>query len=283
MILGGIIVLSGSVQPMLAVGLGGASEDKPKLAARMRSLISESSDAAEANTALMTLFTDGLSDYEVEEGRILALGREYLQAGDDALAEIVFAFLQMAAYQISGDVSADVWAAHGDLNLARGKTSDAKAMYEVALGTDPDHAHSKQRLASLAGGQEAKLESGSEESDASGPRITRRDDLARFRFKFTEVGGSARTLMISETCNHSGVLRAVAQWDDETPWVFTSVSDTVFEQVNAPAGSKPVRLEFELDPGTAAEAVVVSGGSKGRFEWGGYLPEGFEPEMGACD
>ncbi len=258
---------------------GSSPEERSGLAGKMQALIAGTDDAAAANIALMTFYTDGLSDYEIDEAGVLALGREYLEAGDDARAEVVFSFLQMASFQVTREVSADIWAAHGDLRLARGDTSGAKSMYDVALGTDADHAYSKQRLASLAGGPAPKKPS----SAASSPQIARRDDLARFRFKFTEAGGGERTLMISETCNTSGVLRAVAQWENSAPWVFTSVSDTVFEQVNAPKGKKPVKLTFELDPGTAAEAVVVSGGAKGRFEWGGYLPDGFEPEMGTCD
>ncbi len=45
-----------------------------------------------------------------------------------------------------------------------------------------------------------------------------------------------------------------------------------------------MRLEFQLNPGhQGVEAVLVSGGSKGRFEEAGYIPDGFEPAMGTCE
>jgi hypothetical protein len=252
----------------------------------MRTLTAEADDAAAANTALMTIFPD-LGKYEVDEGAILALGREYLDAGNDAMAEVVFSYLQMAAYQVTGEVSADLWAAHGDVSLARGNTERAKDMYEVALSTDPGHAYSKQRLSSIATGQKPSSASpGPTAQGGAANRLSedRRDDLARFRFKYAEAGESGRELWVSETCYNSGVLRAVPQWGDKAPWVFKSVSEAVFEQINAPSGAKPVRLEFQLHPGHGGvEAVVASGGAKGRFEEAGYLPEGFEPEMGTCD
>ncbi len=190
-------------------------EKKSGLAAKMRALIAETDDAAAANIALMTFYSDGLSDYQIDEAGVIALGREYLQAGDDALAEVVFSFLQMEAYQVTGGVTADLWAAQGDVSLARGNVSGAKDMYEVALNTDPNHAYSKQRLAALEGGQTPKpspaAPSRAENRDAPNRlSIGRRGDLARFRFRYTEAGGSNRTLMVSETCYNSGVLRALS-------------------------------------------------------------------------
>jgi len=234
----------------------------------------------------MNLLSD-LGQYELDEAEVIALGREYLEAGDDAMAEVVFSYLQMAAYQVTGEVSADLWAAHGDVSLARGNTERAKDMYEVALNTDPGHAYSKEQMSSIGSGREPSSAAlGPVEQGGVANRLSegRRDDLARFRFKYAEGGGSDRELWISETCYNSGVLRAVNQWGSKESWVFKSVSDAVFEQVNAPAVTKPVRLEFELHYGHGGvEAVVVSGGAKGRFEEAGYLPDGFEPEMGTCD
>lgn len=265
---------------------GGSPGGGPSLASEMRALTAEADDAAAANTALMNLLPD-LGRYEVDEAAVIALGREYLEAGDDAMAEVVFSYLQMAAYQVTGEVSADLWAAHGDVSLARGNTERAKDMYEVALNTAPEHAYSKERLSSIESGQEpSSAAPGPVEQGGAANRLSegRRDDLARFRFKYADAGGSDRELWISETCYNSGVLRAVPQWGSEASWVFKSVADAVFEQVNTPAGTKPVRLEFELHYGHGGvEAVVVSGGAKGRFEEAGYLPDGFEPEMGTCD
>ena len=194
---------------------------------------------------------------------------------------------RMAAYQVTGGVSADLWAAHGDVSLARGNTGRAKDMYETALNTNPEHDYSKERLSSIGSGQVPSLAAPSPvEQGGVDSRLSegRRDDLARFRFKYSEGDGSDRELWISETCYSSGVLRAVPQWDSKESWVFKSVSEAVFEQVNAPAGTKPVRLEFQLHYGHGGvEAVVVSGGAKGRFEEAGYLPDGFEPEMGTCN
>ena len=39
-----------------------------------------------------------------------------------------------------------------DASLARGETARAQDMYEVALDTDPGHAYSQERLASISGG-----------------------------------------------------------------------------------------------------------------------------------
>jgi hypothetical protein len=251
----------------------------------MRALTGQAEDAAAANIALMGLMSD-LGRYEVDEAAVIALGREYLESGDDAMAEVVISFLQIAAYQVTGQVSADVWAAHGDVSAARGNTDRAKDMYEVALGTDPAHAYSKERLASIGSGGQPSSVAPAPEARAGGPdRLSegRRDDLARFRFKYAE-SGSGREIWMSETCYNSGVLRAVPQWGGNPSWVFESVSDAAFEQVDVPAGATPVRLEFELHHGHGGvEAVVVSGGADGRFEEAGYVPEGFEPELGTCD
>ncbi len=73
-------------------------------------------------------------------------------------------------------------------------------------------------------------------------------------------------------------------WDEgAAPWVFKSVAEGSFEQINPSRGAKPVRLDFEFDRSDAAWAVAVSGPFKGRFEEAGYNPEGFEPAKGACD
>ena len=277
----------GTPEPSASPGTSPPEGEGLSLAAKMRSLIEESGgDTVEVNSSLMSFYGEGLSDYEVDEAAVIALGREYLEAGDDTMAEIVFNFLQMAAYQVTGGVSADLWAAQGDVSLARGDTSNAKDMFEVALNTDPGHAYSKERLASL--GDAATPEPSPQGTPpAAAPRknrlsIGRRDDLARFRFRYADDSG--RELWVSETCYNSGVLRAVAQWGEAEPWVFESVSETTFEQANAASGEKPVRLEFQVHPGHGGvEAVVASGGAEGRFEEAGYLPDGFEPEMGTCD
>jgi hypothetical protein len=266
-------------------GEGGAAANGPSLADEMRTLTAAAEDAAAANTALAKLMPE-LGKYEVDEAAILALGREYLEAGDDAMAEVVFSHLQMAAYQVTGAVSADLWAAQGDVSLTRGNTDRAKEMYETALGTDPAHAYSKAQLSSIAGGPASPVAPAQIEPRAAVDRLSegRRPDLARFRFKYEEANGSGRELWISETCYNSGVLRAVPQWGDKAPWVFKSVSEAVFEQVDVAEGAKPVRLEFELHHGHGGIlGLDVSGGAKGRFDQGGYLPEGFEPEIGTCD
>ncbi len=263
----------------------GSAGKGPSLADEMRTLTAAAEDAAAANTALAKLMPE-LNEYEVDEAAIIALGREYLETGDDAMAEVVFSYLQMAAYQVTGAVSADLWAAHGDVSLTRGNTDRAREMYETALGTDPEHAYSKAQLSSIAGGQASPVGPTPVEPRVVVDRLSegRRPDLARFRFKYAETNGSGRELWISETCYNSGVLRAVPQWGEKAPWVFKSVSEAVFEQVDVPEGAKPVRLEFELHHGHGGVlGLVVSGGANGRFDEAGYLPEGFEPEMGTCD
>lgn len=264
---------------------GGSASRGPSLADEMRTLTAAADDAAAANTAMTKLMPE-LGKYEVDEAAIIALGREYLEAGDDAMAEVVFSYLQMAAYQVTGAVSADLWAAQGDVSLTRGNTDRAKEMYETALGTDPAHAYSKAQLSSIAVGQTSPVAPAQVEPRVMVDRLSegRRPDLARFRFKYAETNGSGRELWLSETCYNSGVLRAVPQWGEKEPWVFKSVSEAVFEQVDVPEGAKPVRLEFELHHGHGGIlGLDVSGGAKGRFDEAGYLPEGFEPEMGTCD
>lgn len=266
---------------------GGSAGKGPSLAEEMRTLTANAEDAAAANTAMTSLMPN-LGKYEVDEAAIIALGREYLDAGDDAMAEVVFSYLQVAAYQVTGGVSADLWAAQGDVSLARGNTDRAREMYETALGSDPAHAYSKQRLSSIGGGPQPSSGAPTQVAQQEAPlnRLSegRRTDLARFRFKYAETNGSGRELWLSETCYNSGVLRAVPQWGEKEPWVFRSVSEAVFEQVDVPAGAKPVRLEFELHHGHGGIlGLDVSGGANGRFDEAGYLPEGWEPEMGTCD
>ena len=265
-----------------------SEEGKPGLADKMRVVIEEAGDPIAVNKALRAFDSEELSDYEMDEAGILALGREYLEAGDDTRAEIVFSFLQTAAYQVTGTVSADVWTAHGDVSRSRGNNSRAKEMYELALSTDPDLASAKEGLASLGGvaAPESSAAPRREEPAAALNRLSegRRSDLARFRFKYADTEDPGRQIWLSETCYNSGVLRGVPQWGDQTPWVFESLAENLFEQSNAAEGEEPVRLEFELHHGHGGIlGLLVSGGAEGRFEEAGYLPEGWEPEIGTCD
>ena len=256
---------------------------KPLLSEKVREITREN-DVAAANVELMNFYSSGLDDYELDEDGILTVAREYLEAGDDTTAEVVVSFLQMAAYQVTGTVSAGVWAAHGDIGRARGDNKNARAMYELALREDPDFDYAKQRMASLSGGSPAATPTAASSAPAqSYAEIERRYDLARFRFKYVDPKRSDREIWISETCNRSGILRAVPQWMDSEEWIFQSLADNIFEQFNTPAGKKPVRFEFEISRSDAALSLDVSGPVSGHFEQGGYLPEGWEPEFGTCD
>ncbi len=271
-------------QPAAQEPPAGTTSQKPVLSEKVRQVLAETDDNALAYNELMLLYPT-LKDYAVDEATILGVVRETLAAGDDHRAEIVVTFLQLASQEVNGKVGADVFATYGDINLAKGDEEGALEKYELALQADPDHAYSREKVGALGGQPEAgPVAAVPESGEAAYPEIERRDDLARFRFRYADVEDGSRILGISETCYDSGVLRAVPLWDaGAMPWVFMSVAEGSFVQVNPPAGAAPVRLDFEFDRSDAAWAVAVSGPFEGRFEEAGYNPEGFEPSRGECD
>lgn len=242
---------------------------KPLLSEEVRVLLAEYKGGEALRSAMMELYSAGLDGYENDESTGLALAGEYLEAGEYDQADAV-AWFQMV---VSSGESAPPYAVMGDVAFARGEPAVAGVHYASALRVDPDYSYAQQQLEAADRGEVP-----TRPKPAVAPEVGRRDDLARFKGRYEMEGESGRVISVSETCYRSGTLRAAAEWGDVAPWDFASVSDAVFEQADPPSGAASVRLEFELDMGSAAYAFVASGAVEGHFERIGELVEGWEPE-----
>lgn len=109
-----------------------------------------------------------------------------------------------------------------------------------------------------------------------------RDDVARFKGRYSLVSQANRPISVYETCKGSGHLAAAPEWADVGSWYLQSESDLSFFQASAPGDVAPARLEFEADASGRIVALTMSGAMEGRFERIGDLMEGWEPEGDAC-
>jgi len=262
-----------------------AQSGKPALASEVKRLIDEKGAQAAMGDVMMLVIQVGT--YENDEARMVALARDYTNAGDPDAAILTLQVQQMAG----GRPSPDLHVALGDAYAAKGLDDVAGAEYLAALQQDPDHATAKARAVAAGVSLPAKA---SASPAARGGEPSRddirawqnqgepREDLARFRGRYRSVTDPNRMVAVYETCLGSGHLAAAPMWADVASWFLKSESDLVFSQPNPMAGVEPVRLRFEgAGPGNAS-AVTLTGSVEGRFERAGELEKGWQPEGDAC-
>ena len=288
----GALVLAWALFPVAGPACAQQPSGKPPLSTEVRRLLEEKGvDGTRQELPMLVMTARDTHEFDVDG--MVALGREYLEAGD---AEAAVAVLNLALLMDMQSAEANV--ALAEAYLAQGTPSLATMYYQQALANDPQNEPARQGLLALGEElpetreeREARREAERRRQEAEVASIDwdrgeRRDDVESFTGRYADPNREVEhwVFFVAETCAGSGYLMTSGEWGDVAPWVLRSETETGFGQVAAYPGQEPMHFEFELGPDGVPTAVVMTGlyDEPTRLERLGPLGDGWQPAGEDC-